>query len=138
MNRVLFLCGLLLAGCVAPQPASRPVSARSESVPGPGRVVQIGTLGPCIIYTNTVLHRAFTNCPEPPRVYYLRWNYGPASNITFYVYSSTNLALPRVNWPVKTITANTQLVLALDRPVEFFTVKAYNGKAFSGYAATGP
>lgn len=78
-----FLMAVLLALCGCSVPVAKPVQQPatlppmppqivSKAVIGQPRVILIGTNGNCLIYTNTVLHRATTNCPEivQPRLEY--------------------------------------------------------------------
>jgi hypothetical protein len=134
----VLVCGyvcLLITGCAMPEKKAVVPSAPAALAAKVGDVVVIGTNGHCIIFSNNILHRIVTNCfePEPKKEYVLRWNYS-GSNVVFYVQSTTDPCIPKGKWPLKDIVATTQLSLTLSQKQEFFAVRAFDGKQFSGYA----
>jgi hypothetical protein len=71
------------------------------------------------------------------------WDY-PANeltNVTFYVYQSTNITTPLTNWIVLTnVTGVTTAKISVLPGVNHFAVSASNfwGRSFSGVASTPP
>jgi len=116
--QVIFFVLLLLVGCA--QPVTK--QPRSERTLVPNTQVIAHAYGSSQAQSQDVANTSLLH---------LFWQPGDYSN--FVVVCSPDLTVPIVNWPVFTITNQTNLPVPFDQPQQFFTLYGTNSDGDSAW-----
>jgi hypothetical protein len=113
---IVLVASWMVTGCSAPTAVQK-----QEAAPSVARAMEGGE----------------TNL-QPPRALSLAWNYFANPDIRFIVQSSTTLAVPVEQWPVRAITETNGMPFEPTNQAEFFVVRASNTVTgeVSGYGKT--